>query len=444
MRNQMDWLLNSGWESASTTPIELRRVRTLTASAYLLLLLGVPYLLRAFQWQIEVRMVAIPCAMLLMMASILLLRFTKKLYPASHLAPLALYVAGAGAIYTGGGIGSIATGWGLVVPLLAGLLVSLRTGLMWGILILLSLALVHFLQQQGMPFLDLTPPDSRPSQVLVQCFGVTAAILILMSSYLSQLEQSEKTLARQNHDLKLHIQRAEQAEEDAQRAVLAKTRFLANMSHELRTPLNSVLGFSQRLNKHVSGRLQKREIDALNHILINGQRMMRLLDDLLDLSRIEAGSMTLSKSPLELQQALDRAWREVEPEALRAGSNVKLVFGNSVQVIADGQRIVQVLISILAHSIKYSVKKTINVELGNLQQGGLIQVCYYAELLSPPEQLRLFDRYDHLHSKCAREAGSSGLALPLAWELVLLHGGKLTLHQDPTGLTCFNLFLPTV
>lgn len=444
MRNYWDAFLNSGWDSATTDPVDLRRVRTVTATAYLLFLLGVPYILRAYQWNIEIRMFSLPAAMFLMLMSILLLRRYRQLNLAAHLAPLALYIAGTGAVLTSGGINSIGVAWWLIVPLLAGLLVGLRPGVLWGVIVMLSYSLIYRLELEGFQFPDQAPEPHQRSEVLMQAWGAIAGVLIMMISYLSQLEFSERTLARQNQFLKQQIGRAEQAEEAAQRAAQAKTRFLANMSHELRTPLNSVLGFSQRLGKHASERLDSREAEAVSHIVQNGQRMLRLVDDLLDLSNIEAGSLSLSKSFMDLQQVLDRACRDTQPMAQQFGFVIKLNAGDEVLVYCDGKRIVQALSSVFLHCIRFADLDGIEVELGNLPQGALIQISYCGVPLSRQEQEQLFDRYNHLHSKSQREVDSSGLALPLAWELVSLHGGRLSLSQNDQSRVCFNLFLPAM
>lgn len=443
MERMLNQLLNCGWSEIDTDPVQLRRVRTVSATASLLILLSVPFLLRAYEWHISLRMITIPTATLLAALALLVLGLLKNFNFSTQLVTLALYIAGAGAVLTGGGIGASVVGWWLLVPLLAGLLRGLGSGLSWGAMVLASIYGCYWAQIHGYPFPDMTPKEYVVTQQLMQSLGVTCAILILLSSYLSQIGASERKLAERNQILSEQVRRAEKAEQELGQAVEAKTRFLANMSHEMKTPLNSILGFSQRLQRHSKEKLDLREQQALDAVLVHSGNMLALVNDLLALSQLDAAATsTTVRNPLDLRELLLRVFHELNALASQYDLVLVLEADESMIIEANGEQIRQVVRSLVCHGLMYASHGKIRITLGELPQGALIQVLYPGTL-SEQDKVRLFDRYNHLHSQNAREVGQSGLALALAREYVDRHGGRIGVNSDPgASNVCFNLFLP--
>ncbi|AUM13374.1 hypothetical protein Kalk_13500 [Ketobacter alkanivorans] len=444
MEGLLNQLLNCGWDEDKTDPIQLRRIRTITGTSLLLILLGIPFLLRAYEWHISLRMVTVPAAMLLAITSIAVLGWFKNYHISTQLVVLAIYVAGAGAVLTSGGVGTSAVGWWFLVPLLAGLLRGMSSGLSWGAIVLLSMYACYWAEGHGIPLPDLTPPEHVAAQQLMQALGVTCATLILISNYLGQIGHSERILAEHNERLSRQVERAETAERELTVAVESKTRFLANMSHEMKTPLNAILGFSKRLQHRASDKLDEREQLALGQVVNHSGNMLALVNDLLALAQLDAETPQEPKrSPLDLKELLVRTTQELAPVAGRFDLQLMMEAEDSLVIEANGEQITQAVGALVRHALMYAKQGVVRLTLGEMTQGALIQVLYPGELSEAGKQ-RLFDRYNHLHSQNGRDVGMSGLALALAQEHVLLHGGRIGVSSDPAASNvCFNLYLPS-
>ncbi|MAR89719.1 MAG: hypothetical protein CML06_02400 [Pseudomonadales bacterium] len=435
----LNQLLNCGWDPHRTDPVLLRRVRTVSGTAFLLVLLGLPFLFRAYEWQIGVRMITVPAAIILALSSLFRLCLAKSFPISTQLVTLALYVAGA--IFSSGGIGDAVVSWWLLVPLLAGLLRGLSSALGWGVLVLVSICGCYWAQQHGFPFPDLTPPEHRASQELLQALGITCALLILLNNYLSQIGQSERVLAQHNEQLSRQVQRAQTAEHELSLALASKNRFLANMSHELKTPLNAIMGFSAYLQRTLD-QLSPRQEEALQRVVDQGQSMLTLVNDLLALARLDERPATGEfGQAVDLTDLLARIAHELAPQARAHGLELVVETDDSVVARVDSQQIQQAVASLTRHGLMFTRGDKVWLRLGRLPQGALFQVCYAGEL-NDEQKARLFDRFNHLHSQAGRDLGLSGLALPLAHEHVKRHGGCIKVGTDQEEGVCFNLFLP--
>lgn len=444
MERMLNRVLNCGWDAAYTDPVLLRRVRTAAATAYLLILVGIPFLLRAYEWHISLRMLSVTSAIVLAAVGLLVMWIFRHFGMATQLVTLAVFVAGAGAIMTSGGIGTSTLGWWMLVPLLAGLLRGLGSGLGWGALVLVSIYACYWAEQHGFRFPDLTPPEHLASQQLLQALGITCAVLILVSNFLSQIGQSERQLAEHNKDLRQQVKRAEQAERDLTRALESKTRFLANMSHEMKTPLNAIVGFSRQLDKRAGGGLDERSREALQQVIKQSDGMLLLVNDLLALAQLDKGEAHNDElHALDLRDLLRRVVMELEPVAARYQLRIEMDAPESVTQSGNGDHLLQAVNSLLRHALASTRGAWVRVTLGELPQGALLQVLYPG-MLAAHDRDRLFDRYNHLHSQLQRDVGLSGLAMALAYEHVTRHGGRIGVSVDEgMNQICFNLFLPS-
>ena len=235
----------------------------------------------------------------------------------------------------------------------------------------------------------------------------------------------------------LRAQRAfELARDAAERANRAKDEFLSRMSHELRTPLNAVLGFAQLL---AMDGLDEEQRDSVDHILRGGRHLLALVNEVLDLARVESGSFALSIEAIELSTVVVEAVRLMRPIAVDAGVTVEIDRGNAtdVYVSADHQRLKQVLINLVSNGIKY------NHDGGSVTLGWVhdrpgqvaLQVRDTGPGIPPRKIHHLFTPFERLGAEQTVVEGT-GLGLALSHRLVQAMGGSLTLESSgPDGST---------
>jgi len=435
--------LNWGWDPATTDPQQMRRVRTLVSACLLLVLIGIPFIARAIQWDLPIRITLIGTGIALGVAALGLLwvrRFTLSV----HSMALGVYLGGLNQYITVGGMDSGAVAWWLIVPLIGGLLKGLRTGFVWVAICLLSSVILFYLENHGHTFPNLTPPEARNVQRVVQLVGEFLAVLVLMTAYLTQIETSERGLAQKNASLQQQVARAESAEAAAVAAAEAKTRFLANMTHELRTPLNAILGFSRRVSQQLDAQLNERQRDGLQLVVDNGEQMLRLVADLLELSDLEAGKLQLGRSAMDLRETVNLLLPDMQRKATQFGLDVMVETPlPEVLIHGDLSRLKRALETVLRHAVQYCPQGTIQVTGQIVGDATWMMQVHCQQLCFNDDQLqRIFDRYDHLHSLSERPDLVSGLAMVLAREFVRRHGGDLQVSQHPQQGTLYQLSLP--
>ena len=261
--------------------------------------------------------------------------------------------------------------------------------------------------------------------------------------YLTQ--HLEDVIKARTADLEQEKLNAEEARDEADRANQAKSVFLSNMSHELRTPLNSVLGFTRRLLKKTSDKLDEREREALERVLDNGQYLLNLVNDLLDIAKVEADRMELRVTEVALDRLMAGCCRKLVSLADERGLVLDNRIEESVTIEADPQKIEQVFINVIGNAIKYTQQGAITVRLETLTEA---QVCIAVEdtgIGIRKEDLgKLFDPYNHIHSDLSNRVlvESTGLGLPLAKRIVDLHGGGIRVQSESGKGSSFFISLP--
>lgn len=438
-------ILNVGWDRNSHSVVQMRKVRTLATLSWLLLVICIPFLLRAIEWQIPLRLFTVPFAMFAAATTLIMLfrfRSDRVLFWSAQWLCLGVLFLVEGSILTGGGSSSINLGGLLVLPLLAGVVNGRVPAMAWGCAGLLSTVLVSALEFAGYEFPSLTPEAYQHSQYLLQGVGLMLAVLGVLSGFFNQLGYSETLLAAQNKELQEQILQTRQAVDEARNAEQAKSLFLANMRHELRTPLNAIIGFSRRLQKSLQGRLDSREMESLALILQSGDNMQQLVEDLFDLSALDSGQLTLQIGPIELHQLIDAVQRKVAPVLATVNVRLQIEVPASLLFQGDARRLEQVLVTLVLFSLKLEKGGVLRLCAGCTRDNCLnIEIQDHAAPMAPEWQARVFDRYNHLHSWQELDTGVSGLSMALARELVLLHEGDLTLSCTEQG-NCYCVRLP--
>ncbi|MBI3742217.1 MAG: PAS domain S-box protein [Chloroflexi bacterium] len=238
--------------------------------------------------------------------------------------------------------------------------------------------------------------------------------------------------------------RFERSLEEANRA---KSEFLANMSHELRTPLNGIIGFSEFLFDGKAGALNAQQKEFLQDILNSGQHLLQLINDVLDLSKVEAGKMELLPETFAVRKALDEVVSVVNALAKKKRIEiVREVAAQSEQVTLDQQKFKQILYNLLSNAVKFTneggrVQVKIAPQSGDRIQ---LQVRDNGIGIKPEDLPKLFKEFQQLDSSLARRYGGTGLGLALTKKLVELHQGEIQIESVPDVGSTFTIILPRI
>jgi PAS domain S-box-containing protein len=230
-------------------------------------------------------------------------------------------------------------------------------------------------------------------------------------------------------------------EQELERANQIKSDFLAHISHELRTPLTSIMGFSSVLEKQIFGLLNPKQAQYVGQIHQSGKYLLSLINDVLDLSKIEAGQMELEVQSVCLNDICDSAIALVSEQARTRGIEISLRSQDELVIPVDELRIKQVLVNLLANAVKFSHdggKMGIDVQLTSLN----VEICVWDEGIGIPldQQHRLFQPFQQLNGAYSKLG--TGLGLALSRRLVELHEGYLTVESAEGKGSRFTICLP--
>ncbi|MCC5896961.1 MAG: PAS domain S-box protein [Phormidium sp. BM_Day4_Bin.17] len=231
---------------------------------------------------------------------------------------------------------------------------------------------------------------------------------------------------------------------ELERASRLKSVFLANMSHELRTPLTSILGFSNLLLQEMFGTLNKKQTLYLERIHESGEHLLKLISDVLDLSKVEAGKIELTLHSLTAMQLCGEAIALMSEQArLKRISLTLEVESPEIRVMADELRLRQMLLNLLSNAIKFSESGTaVQLKVEQDTTYVYLRVCDQGIGIPESQQALLFQPFQQLDSSLARHHEGTGLGLALTRKLAELHGGTVTCHSTPGEGSQFTIMLP--
>ncbi len=227
-------------------------------------------------------------------------------------------------------------------------------------------------------------------------------------------------------------------------ANLHKSEFLANMSHELRTPLNAVIGFSDVLKEEYFGTLNAKQGEYVKDINESGQHLLSLINDILDLSKIEAGHMDLDLAAFSVPLAIDNALVLVRERALRHQLQLRVQIAPAVsEIVADERKFKQILINLLTNAVKFSYPGGwVEVVAQHDTNGVMVTVKNLGMGIAAEDQAAIFEEFRQLKSDGSAKFEGTGLGLSLAKRLVELHGGRIWVESEPGKGAAFSFTLP--
>jgi signal transduction histidine kinase len=256
-----------------------------------------------------------------------------------------------------------------------------------------------------------------------------ATLYAQVSRYADELEAKVEARTRELQDTNRQLEAASQH----------KSEFLANMSHELRTPLNAIIGFSEVLLERMFGDLNEKQAEFLQDILSSGRHLLSLINDILDLSKVEAGRMELHLDPFNLPLAIESATTFVRERANRHGISLGLDLDERLgEFVADERKVRQILLNLLSNAVKFTrdggqVSVTAHLAEDHVE----ISVRDTGIGIAPEDQGVIFEAFRQVGRGQGQKREGTGLGLTLAKEYVELHGGKIVLHSEVgKGSTC--------
>ncbi len=281
-----------------------------------------------------------------------------------------------------------------------------------------------------------------------------AAISIENARLYERMEQlvGERTseLEKTNKDLSHEIEVRQSAQEELYRAKIqaesasrAKSEFLAHMSHELRTPLNAIIGFSQLLNEQWGGKLTEKQLQYVREISIGGHHLLELINNILDLAKVESGKMELDLKPVNIGQLLKHCTIMIKEKVLRKHLGLIIRIPESlrdVKIVADEVKLKQIVVNLLSNAAKFTPDGG-RIELeASIQPNALgISVADTGIGILQENQERIFEPFVQLNAPIEFRQKGTGLGLALTKELVELHGG--TIRVQSAGLNLGSTFV---
>jgi|GEM_PF-5755174 len=258
-----------------------------------------------------------------------------------------------------------------------------------------------------------------------------------------RLAQREIELVTVNDSLNEQIKNAEAARQEAERSNQVKSAFLASMSHELRTPLNSVINFSKFLERKVMGPINERQEDMLKQIIASGEHLLSLINDVLDMSKIESGAMKLFiEENVDISEIIGLAVQNTSSLLVDKSVEISTDIQNDLPLIsADRKRILQIILNIVSNACKFTTEGHIKIKAHQQDEHIYITIIDTGPGISETDQDKIFDSFKQAESGLTYGEGT-GLGMPISKNLAEAHGGKLWFESTIGSGTTFFLTLP--
>lgn len=222
-----------------------------------------------------------------------------------------------------------------------------------------------------------------------------------------------------------------------------KTEFLANISHELRTPLNAIIGFSEILSNQFYGTLNEKQSEFIQDINVSGIHLLGMINEILDISKIEAKAMSLNKTEFSILRATEEVVNIVKPLTDKKAITIKKNISEDKMIYADFQKIRQILYNLLSNAIKFSPEnETIYLDIYFNRNSLIIKIKDNGIGISLENQNKIFEKFVQLENTYTKKESSTGLGLTITKELVEMHKGKIIVESDIGKGATFIINIP--
>jgi signal transduction histidine kinase len=223
-----------------------------------------------------------------------------------------------------------------------------------------------------------------------------------------------------------------------------KSEFLANTSHELRTPLNAILGYTELIQDNVYGEVPEKIREILDRVQSNGRHLLGLINDVLDLSKIEAGQLTLSTSEYSIKEVVQTVVAYAEPLAAEKKLLLKAEVGDNLpRAEGDERRITQALLNLVGNAIKFTDTGAVTVQAAAGAGDSIeIRVIDTGPGIAVADRERIFEEFQQVDSSSTRKKGGTGLGLSISKKIIEMHGGRIWVESEPGQGSIFHFTLP--
>ncbi len=321
----------------------------------------------------------------------------------------------------------------------AGLLLSSRETLIVGIVIAI---LTLLMPQIRTAETGVSQNISIFTYILVTT-GITVMVGRIRENNLRQLEQSQLELKQSLAEEEKSRIQAEKSRERAERSEQVKAAFLASMSHELRTPLNAIINFTKFVANGDLGEVNEEQAETLNDAIGSAKHLLNLINDVLDMSKIESGTLNLFiEDDVNLKSILDNVVSTGKSLLAEKPVELKLNIDGELPLIrADRQRILQILLNIISNACKFTPTGSINIKAQQQSDEVLISVRDTGPGIPLEDQSMVFEAFKQTETGL-RQGGGTGLGMPISKNLVEAHSGRLWLESEVNKGTTFHIALP--
>lgn len=266
-----------------------------------------------------------------------------------------------------------------------------------------------------------------------------------MRAQAQELRAANRELQERSDALEQASEALQRKSEEVERASQYKSEFLANMSHELRTPLNALLILARTLADNDEGNLSDDQIESAQVVYESGQNLLRLINDILDLSKIEAGRLEVETQRIQLHPFFERIHRQFAPLAGEKQLDYRCEIAATVPDIAyqDGDKLRQIVVNLLGNAIKFTERGEVRLEVEGADDHLRISVRDTGIGMDAETATRVFRAFEQADGSTSRRFGGTGLGLAISSRLADLLGGTLTVDSAPGEGSCFTLQIPT-